>query len=183
MEFVCPDPNATVRAANVRATIEAFDIAPNMAKRMIEKHQLAANDLRADNFVLVQRWLDALKSIQQQFGDVLLHQTGTRIIENADFPPHFQDAETVLLALDDIYHLNHRGEVGHYKCTRTSEGSIEVRCETPYPRQFERGLVEGITRNPRLTDNGKRRYHVQYKDAPPGQELTCTMIVQRSGAR
>jgi len=178
MEFVCPDPNATVRAANVRATIEAFDIAPNMAKRLMEKHQLV--DLRADNFVLVQRWLDALKSIQQQFGDVLLYQTGTRIIENADFPPQFQDAETVLRALDDIYHLNHRGEVGHYRSTRNTDGSIEVRCETPYPRHFERGLVEGITRNKRLTDGGKRQYHVQYREAPPGSELTCTMIVSRS---
>ena len=176
MEFVCADPNATVRAANVRATIEAFEIAPYMAKRLIEKHQLAVSDLRADNFVLVQRWLDALKSIQQQFGDVLLHQTGTRIIENADFPPHFQDVEAVLLALDDIYHLNHKGEVGHYRSTQNADGSIEVRCETPYPRHFERGLVEGISRNKRLTASGKR-YHVEYKEAPAGQELTCTLVV------
>jgi len=180
MEFVCKDPNATVRAANVRATLEAFDIAPHMAKRLIEKYQLPVHDLRPDNFVVVQRWLDALKSIQQQFGDVLLHQTGTRIIENADFPPQFQDAEAVLLALDDIYHLNHRGEVGHYRSSRNPDGSIEVQCETPYPRHFEHGLVEGITRNSRLTDGGKRQYHIQYREAPPGNEVTCTITVHRS---
>lgn len=93
--------------------------------------------------------------------------------------PHFQDVESVLLALDDIYHLNHRGEVGHYRCTRTADGSIEVRCETPYPRHFERGLVEGISRNRRLTAGGKQ-YDVQYKEAPPGKDLTCTMLVHRS---
>lgn len=180
MEFVCADPKATVRAANVCATIEAFDIAPQMAKRLMETHQLALTDLRPDNVVLVQRWLDALKSIQQQFGDVLLHQTGARIIENADFPPHFPDVEAVLLALDQIYHLNHQGEVGHYRSTRNADGSIEVRCETPYPRHFERGLVEGITRNPRLTNNGKRQFHVQFKEAPPGGQLTCTLTVRRS---
>ena len=175
MEFVCPDPKATVRAANVRATLDAFRLVPSLGRRIVEKHQLQVADLLPDKFVLVQRWLDALKDIQAEVGPTVVREVGARIIENADFPPHFATVDSVLDALDDIYHLNHRGEVGHYRTSRASDGAIVVRCETPYPREFERGLVEGICRN--KVAHGQR-YRVHYEDGPAGGELTCVLTVR-----
>src|SRR5579871_367649 len=155
MEFRCPDPNATVRAANVRATFDAFKLVPSMCTRLVEKHKLPADDLRPDNLVPVQRWLDALAEIQSVVGKEVVRAVGAAIIENADFPPHFDSVESVLLALDAIYHLNHRGEVGRYVARKLAEDCIEVHCETPYPRHFEHGLIEGITRNARLAKGSK----------------------------
>src|SRR5580658_5385867 len=108
MEFRCPDPNATVRAANVRATLDAFKLVPSMGNRLVEKHRLPPDDLRPNNLVPVQRWLDALAEIQSVIGNEVVRGMGAAIIENADFPPQFNSVESVLLALDDIYHLNHR---------------------------------------------------------------------------
>src|SRR4051812_48011706 len=103
MDFVCPDPKALVRAANVRATLDAFKFVPALGRKIVEKHQLALEDLRPGNFILVQRWLDALKEIQQEVGPNKLREVGRAIVENANFPPHFTDAETMLLASDEIY--------------------------------------------------------------------------------
>src|SRR5687768_2766701 len=103
MDFVCPDPKATVRAANVRATLDAFKLVPLMGKRLVERHQLNLTDLRPDNFILVQRWLDALKDIQQEVGENKIRDVGRGIVENADFPPHYVDAETMLMDSDVIY--------------------------------------------------------------------------------
>jgi hypothetical protein len=174
MEFVCRDPNATVRAANVRATLDAFLLVPSMGERIIAQHKLDVGDLKADKFVPVQRWLDALKQIQETVGVGVVRHVGTRIIENADFPPHFRTVETILESLDAIYHQNHRGEVGHYHCDRKN-GSLVIRCETPYPRHFEWGLVEGICRNEKAAG---RRYSVGFEPGPPTGDLTCTVTVR-----
>lgn len=175
MDFICKDPSATVRAANVRATLEAFQMIPSMGQRLIAKHRLEINDLTADKFVPVQRWLDALKEIQERVGTAVVRQVGTRIIENADFPPDFPNVDAILKALDAIYHLNHRGEVGHYHCEERG-GAIVVRCETPYPRHFEWGLVEGICRNKAA---GGRRYAIDFAEGPPVGDVTCTLTVRQ----
>src|SRR4051812_3491562 len=103
MEYVSPDPNATVRALNVRATLDAFDLIPAIGKRIVEAHQLALENLQPEQFIRVQSWLDALKDIGAKIGAPLVQQVGAKIIENADFPPAFGSVEAVLLALDQIY--------------------------------------------------------------------------------
>jgi hypothetical protein len=176
MEFICPDPNAMVRAANVRSTLDAFRLIPTMGKRLIEKHQLRIDDLQPENFILVQNWLNALKELQTELGPLVVQKVGTRILENADFPPQFASIDDVLGALDAIYYLNHKGNVGHYYTTKQADGSWEVRCETPYPRFFEKGLIQGFCTNPRLT-NGVH-YQMKFIEGPPGGDVTCTIIVQ-----
>ncbi|MEW5852709.1 MAG: hypothetical protein AB2A00_28245 [Myxococcota bacterium] len=176
MEFVSPDPNATVRAANVKATLEAFKLVPSMGMKLVEKHQLNIQDLTPDNFIPVQRWLDALKELQASVGPSFVRKVGTNIVENAEFPPIFDSLEAFYEAMDKVYYMNHRGDVGHYITTRKPDGSIEVRCETPYPRQFEYGLIEGISRNPRLTKG--KRYSVTYIDGPATGDHTCTLVVR-----
>jgi len=176
MEFVCPDPNATVRAANVKATLDAFKLIPRVGRELVTRHQLSLDDLTPEKFVPVQRWLDALKEIQATVGANVLRQVGAGIVENADFPPVFDSVEAVLLALDTIYYLNHRGDVGHYRPQQQEDKSVVIRCETPYPRQFELGLVEGICRNKKRAG---ATYVVEFADGPPNANLTCTLTVRR----
>lgn len=177
MEFVCRDPKATVRAANVRATLDAFRLMPDVGRRLVEKHALSVTDLKPDKFILVQRWLDILAAIQRDVGANKLRSVGWGIIESADFPPHLDDPEDVLLELDAIYRMNHRGDVGRYVVARRPDGTIEVRCETPYPRMFERGLVEGVTKSSKFRRSGT--FSVDYVEAEVPGDLTCTMYVRR----
>jgi hypothetical protein len=174
MDFICTDPKAMVRAANVRATLDAFQLVPTMGQRLIARHRLDLQELTPDKFVPVQRWLDALKEIQERVGTTVVRQVGTRIIENADFPPSFPSVEAILKGLDAIYHLNHRGEVGHYHCDERT-GALVIRCETPYPRHFEWGLVEGICRNKAARG---RRYSIDFAEGPPTGDVTCTLTVK-----
>jgi len=177
MDFVCPDPTATVRAANVHATLSAFKLVPLMAKRLIERHQLHVDDLTPDKFILVQRWLDCLKEIQNDIGPQKLRDVGRLIVENADFPPHFTDAETMLMAADDIYKMNHRGDVGQYVVTKEPSGRFVVRCETPYPRMFEWGVYEGMVKNTKYKHPGK--FSVDFVEGPATGPLTCTLYIKR----
>lgn len=173
MEFVCDDTNAVVRAANVRATLDAFSFVPSVGKRIIAKHQLRLDDLTPEKFVPVQAWLNALQDIEQTVGVSVIRAVGSRIIENADFPPEFSSVERIVESLDAIYYMNHRGNVGHYRFERKGE-TLVVRCETPYPRHFEWGLLEGICRSRAARG---RRYSVAFEPGPVGGDLTCTLTV------
>ncbi|HTP26008.1 MAG TPA: hypothetical protein VMK12_10155 [Anaeromyxobacteraceae bacterium] len=175
MEFVCTDPTATVRGANVRSTLDAFSLLPLAGRALLTRHGLKPEDLREDQFLPLQRWLNALREIDAEVGPSVMRKIGSHVIENADFPPAFADVESILLALDEIYHVNHRGEVGHYSSSRDEDGTIRVRCETPYPRQFERGLVEGICRSRRADG---RRFSVEFIEGPNAGNLTCTLLVR-----
>jgi hypothetical protein len=176
MEFIAPDPNALVRAANVRATLDAFQLRPSLGQRLIERHSLQLTDLRPENFILVQRWLDALKEIQEEIGGGLVHRVGMAILQNADFPPQFDSIDALFANMDAIYYLNHKGDVGHYHTKKSSEGVWTIECATPYPRQFEHGAVEGVCRNPAFTKG--KGYVVNYEDGPAGSDVTCIMKVR-----
>lgn len=176
MEFFCSDPQAMVRAVNVQATLNAFKLQPLYAKTLLAPFGLNVEDVRPDEFVPVQRWLDAMKHLQAELGTFVLRQVGNAVAESAVLPSEFSSVESVLEALDAVYYLNHRGNVGHYHVSRGADGGIAVRCETPYPRQFERGLIEGFIRHPRLT-HGKR-YSAQFTEAPPRSRHTCIVTVR-----
>jgi hypothetical protein len=166
-----------VRAANVKATFDAFKFSPSMGRKLIERHQLNLVDLKPDNFILVQRWLDALKEIQEQVGPMTVRAVGVSIVENADIPPTFADTEALLLAANDLYKMNHRGDVGQYVITQRPDKSIQVRCETPYPRMFEWGVIEGFCANKRFKHKGK--FDVEYIEGVVGAKATCTLNVRR----
>jgi len=176
MEFISPDPNALVRSQNVNATLDSFQLVPSAGRLLLEKHQLVLTE----DYVLVQRWLDALKELGAARGSQMLRRVGAAIIENAAFPASLSTIEAVLASLDKIYYMNHRGDVGHYFTKVANNGIITVRCETPYPRMFEWGLIEGICRN--RTGAGRPPL-VVFHDGPSGSPLTCEIEVIPAAAQ
>ncbi len=176
MEFVSPDPDALVRAANIHATLNAFTHEPELGKRVVEAHGIRIDELLPDNYIPVQRWLDALKDIQERVGKVVLRKVGRGIILAADFPPHLDNVESIVEALNDIYYLNHKGNVGKYITSKEADGSFVVKCATPYPRAFEHGLVEGFAEHRALTQG--KRYFVRYEDGPPDSDITCIVTLK-----
>jgi hypothetical protein len=180
MEFVCSDPDAVVRGANVKATLGAFQLAPARGREMLERHHLAVDALRPDAFVPLQPWLDALRDIQRDAGPTKVRLVGSFAVENAYIPAVFADPEALVMAVDDLHKKNHRGDVGGYTVARRPDGALEVRCETPYPRMFEWGLIGGLCNNQRFRPGG--RFEVEFIEAPAGAAHSCTIVVRRAGA-
>lgn len=175
MEFIAPDPKATVRTANVSATVAAFRLVPRVASEILERRQLGEAERQKAAWVPLQRWLDVLRDIQEVVGTVKLRDVGRGIIEHADFPPTFRGVDDVLMGLQEIYMVNHRGNVGAYRVIRRG-ASIVVACATPYPRAFEHGLILGITGHRGF---GPSRWTVDYQDGPSGSDVTCILTVNR----
>lgn len=94
-----------------------------------------------------QSWLSAFQKIAENVGPYALYCIGTKIPENAQFPPEINSLEAALASIDTAYHMNHRGgEIGNYRFHKSPDGSLHITAHNPYPCEFDRGLIEGIAR-------------------------------------
>ncbi|MCB1172769.1 MAG: hypothetical protein KDK39_04350 [Leptospiraceae bacterium] len=106
-----------------------------------------------------QAWLNAFKAIAESTGEFTLYNIGRKIPENAQFPPEIDSIEKALQAIDVAYHMNHRLHqqvmfdptngrmiegIGHYYYEPQKERKVIMRCENPYPSEFDRGIIEAM---------------------------------------
>jgi hypothetical protein len=108
-----------------------------------------------------QAWLDALREIDERFGTEILFNIGAEIPNNAVFPALAVDIHSAVRSIDIAYHLNHRRGghfmydaktgtmlegIGHYAHEPVGAGHILSTCMTPYPCEFDLGIVATMAR-------------------------------------
>jgi hypothetical protein len=177
MEYVSHDPRAKVRAPNLLFLVESFQFAPSLVDELLKNHGMDRSMFAMGAYTPLQSALDLLREVEQRVGPAKLQQMGSKSSQAVTFPAEFDTVEKLLLALDMIYSLHHLGDVGHYHTRQLPDGAIEVRCETPYPRAYEHGVIEGFTLNPALAKG--QRYLVDYVDGPVGTDLSCICTVRK----
>jgi hypothetical protein len=104
-----------------------------------------------------QALLDAMKQIASSFRPITLTSIGRKAPELIRFPLGIHDIHQALLSLDIAYHLNHRKNgkllydtaehkvvdgIGHYFYKHTGPVSAVMICTSPYPCEFDRGLID-----------------------------------------
>ena len=93
-------------------------------------------------------------------------EMGTQVAHDADFPPEVESIEQALSHADALHRDNHRGrQVGSYTFQKTGENTGTILCNTPYPCDFDRGLVEGIAR--RFRPDGAWNVTVRHDGSAP----------------
>lgn len=108
-----------------------------------------------------QAWLDVLREIDERFGTEILFNIGAEIPNSAVFPSLAVDIDSAVRSIDIAYHLNHRraGQVmydpatgimlegiGHYTHEKLSGNHILSTCMTPYPCEYDLGIVATMAR-------------------------------------
>ncbi len=114
-----------------------------------------------------QRWyshkgyLTALRLCAERFGETMLNKAGAEVIRNAVFPRSVTNIHAAFAALDAVFHMNHaiagqplfdpstgtmRDGIGHYHYERCGARNIVMRCENPYPCEFDRGVLTTLAR-------------------------------------
>ncbi len=106
-----------------------------------------------------QKWLNAMKKIANNISLITLYQIGRKIPENAIFPNNITDIKNALYSIDIAYHMNHKdgdvllynsetGEllpgIGNYKVVSIENNCAIMECDTPYPCEFEEGIIFAI---------------------------------------
>jgi hypothetical protein len=166
MQYRAFAPDIEILGAAVMATIGGFGPLRTIVERMLCREGLVdcavpGAGIDPDTWYVQQAWLDALLEIDQRFGTEILFNIGAEIPNNAVFPSLAVDVHTAVASIDLAYHLNHRrmGQImvdtatqrmlegiGHYGYERLGDTHILSTCMTPYPCEFDFGIVATMAR-------------------------------------
>lgn len=166
MKLVPFEPGIEVNGQTVLSVVEGFAAFRKIPSDILLGLGIGKRDdrgyiaLEPDAWVPQAAWLEGFSKISEAIGTGALFGIGQKIPECAIFPPWVVDVHSAIRAIDVAYHLNHRkgGKVmfdpvsatmlegiGHYGYEPViGERRILVRCENPYPCDFDRGIVTAM---------------------------------------
>lgn len=166
-QFKALDPQAEVRGDVVSATINVMGAFKAIAEGILADHGI--EDPGPNQWFPLQAWLSSFQTIATQVGPNTVYQIGRQIPRQGYYPPGIESIEDVLTALNQQYQLCHRGgQVGTYEFSFTGSRSGKLVCNTPYPCDFDRGLIESLTQRFEPEDSF---VDVQHDDSVPCKKL------------
>lgn len=132
-----------VRGDVVRTFINVMGAFQGIAVGILEDNGI--EDPKPHRWYSQQAWLDSFSTIASKVGPNTLYQIGRQIPQEGRYPPGIDNIEAAFSELDTAYRTSHRGgEIGFYKFESTGLQSGTVTCFTPYPCDFDRGLIQGL---------------------------------------
>ncbi|KIG18824.1 hypothetical protein DB30_07160 [Enhygromyxa salina] len=163
MQYRAFEPDIEIYGAAMLATVGGFGPLRAIVERTLLRHGLidTGRPDTSDAWYPQQSWLDALLEVDKRFGTQILFNIGAEIPNNAVFPASAVDVHTAVQSIDLAYHLNHRRAgrvmydaatqtmlegIGHYGYDRLGPSHILSTCETPYPCEFDFGIVATMVR-------------------------------------
>lgn len=158
-QFKAINPNVEVNGQTVLSVANGLGELRSLGFRILSENGIV--DPKPEAWYKQQDWLNAFTQIFTAIGPNTLFQIGKSIPESAKFPPHIDDIYKALASIDVAYHMNHRlhgtvmfkqetGQmaegIGHYNYRKASEKVVEIRCDNPYPCDFDKGIIEAMAR-------------------------------------
>ena len=189
-QFQAINSEAEVNGQTVLSIANGLGSMEATGRRILAEHGLP--DPQPDQWYSQQAWLDAFRHISDKVGRNTLYKIGTSIPDNAEFPPEIDDIFKALSAIDVAYHMNHRlkgkvlfdpntgemGEgIGHYFYQQLGPQELEVRCDNPYPCDFDRGIVEQMAKRFKPEGAIIRLTHDEAKGCRKNGDAECAYIV------
>ncbi len=141
-QFIAFEDGVEVNGETVLSVVDG-SVMKEKAMTILERNGIAQPI--SGSWYSQQAWLNAFREIADSIGPRTLHSIGLKIPDNAKFPPGIDSVPSALAAIDVAYHMNHRyGEIGHYLFESVDERSARMICNTPYPCEFDRGIIESM---------------------------------------
>lgn len=159
-QFKAFQPGVEVYGAVVLSIAEGMGNFKTKAERLLAQHGIQKPQPEA--WYPQQAWLDTFRTIDQKIGPRTLFAIGKKILDAVDWPGDINSLPAGMAAIDRNYHLRHRlhgvpmlneqtGEmtegIGHYDFKGlTGEHTAVMVCNTPYPSEFDRGIITAMGR-------------------------------------
>jgi hypothetical protein len=164
-EIMRIEPGIEVLGIGVHAVVEAFKLFPSVVIRRLVSHGIGREAgprilVDVNTWFPLENWLAAFEDIATAHGPRALFQIGERVRDFVLLPPHMSDIHSCIAGTNIAYHMNHRKNgvlmfdadtgqtlsgIGDYGYSwRPGERRIVSRCTTPYPCDFDRGVLLGF---------------------------------------
>ncbi|HEU0051817.1 MAG TPA: hypothetical protein VFQ39_01525 [Longimicrobium sp.] len=166
-------PGAEVRGGNVLSMLAALGPFRRRGEQVLAEHGIGA--VEADGWYPLAPYIEALDAIQRRLGPNTLFQTGREIPNHVVLPPGIDTFEKVLASFGQAFDLNHRGwPAGAITYRVESPRSATIVSGTPYPCDFDRGVIRGFFE--KLLDARAAVRHDETADCKL-RDRTCTFHV------
>jgi hypothetical protein len=136
---------ATRTQVSGRAIESTLDQVMVVFRRRIEEAltEQGIDDVNSHRWYPVGQFADVLEMVERDAGEAVVRKLGAAIPESMDWQGSPVSVKEGLDALPDGYRTCHRGLTGGYDMESSDENSATVVCETPYPPEFDKGVIKG----------------------------------------
>ena len=136
--------NATVSGGNILSMLAAMGPFRKRGEAILGEHGIAEVDVA--RWYPLRAYVAALRTISTKMGPNTLLQIGKQIPNHIPLPPNvFDTFEKVAGSFGPAFDMNHRGfrpnAITH---EMTSDRSVLITTGTPYPCEFDRGVIQGF---------------------------------------
>ncbi len=148
-----------VRGGSVLALLKAIGPYAGIGKKIYADARIYS--FEEDGWYPIEPYLEIFTVLKERFGEHTLFLIGRQLPDDVIWPPYVKTIEDGLASIDVAYHLNHRinGEVmcnlatgeikegmGNYRLVGIEGRRATMVCDTPYPSDFDRGIILTLMR-------------------------------------
>jgi len=138
------DTDGRVRGELVQVCIDGvMSVFQSRMREMLDDEGIERPDPSPDEWYSLEKFLHVLAAVEQNAGENALRKVGESTPRFVDWPGGVEDAHGALAHLGDLYADEHRNAAGGYEYERLDDGQALVASTTPYPTQWEDGLLKG----------------------------------------
>lgn len=137
------DPKIEVAGGVVVAVVDVMGAFRSVALEILAKNGIV--DPKPFRWYNLKDWLASFDTIIKEVGPNTLHQVGRQVSGTAPIPLEIDSLHKAYSSLDEAYYSQHRGgEIGHYHYISTAEKAGTMISTTPYPTEFDRGILMAL---------------------------------------
>jgi hypothetical protein len=144
-EYKSFSQDAITNGKPILGLVTALSTGQDTRLQILKKHGI---DPEPDKWYSQQAWLSAFEEIASNIGNHTIFMIGKTVAENGAWPP-IDNIKTALELFDQAYKMNNKGgDCGEYTLTKFDEANktAVMVCRTPYPSEFDRGLLTALVR-------------------------------------
>ncbi len=138
-----PPATATVSGGNILSMLAAMGPFRKRGEQILQERGIGA--VQPESWYSSSAYVQALEMIGERMGPNTLFQIGKQIPNHVPLPPGLDSFPIVLGCFGPAFDMNHRGFApGRITFRQTSDRTGVIVSGTPYPCDFDRGVIQGF---------------------------------------
>jgi hypothetical protein len=135
---------ATVSGGNILSMLAAMGPFRRRGEQLLA--ECGISKVAVNGWYSLPAYVSALEAIERTFGPNTLFMVGKQIPNHIQLPPGLDNFEAVFGSFGPAFDLNHRGvgPAGGIVCTLAGDRTGTIVSGTPYPCDFDRGVIQGF---------------------------------------
>jgi len=148
MTLSTDEATGTVHGEMVQVCIDGvMSVYQNRMRDMLDEEDIERPDPRPDEWYPLEKFLEVLTAVERNTGKNALAKIGESTPRFLEWPATIDSPTEGLAHLPEVYEAKHRQAPGGYTATEVDDNQLEITSTTPYPAQWEKGLLKGTAQH------------------------------------